>query len=124
MCEIRSYSIRRVPGTPNAILSGDFVCSIDITPPSVTELVGNRLELSCNVLRNIDVTVRFSVENGAFNILQGDLVQDQSSLEFVRESATEAESGTYQCLATSVIGGISTQEGSVVEILRKFFILC
>lgn len=123
-CEIQSYSIRHVPGTQNAVLSGQFICSISVTPASVIQLVGERLELHCNVLRNVDVTARFFISTNGGTVHSGDLTSGQSSLELVRESAMETDSGTYQCLATSAdSGGIQTQVGSVVEILRKSSII-
>ncbi len=115
-CAIQSYSINS-ESTMSATISGRFLCSISISPPNVMVQVGDEFALLCSVSRNLDVTVEYTSNAFEFTPFIETLEQVESALPLIVNSTTTDNDGTYNCMATTDIGIIATQEGSVVQVI-------
>ncbi len=118
-CNVQSYTITNNVGTQSATIMGQFLCTISIQPISLDIAVGGSFSLLCNVLRNINATVSFSSTVTGFAFTPQLLEQGTNAVFFTKENATEDDSGTYGCSASSVIGGLQTQAGSLVQVIGK-----
>ena len=118
-CYVQSYTINNNVASQSATIMGQFLCAISIQPDFQDIATNDTFSLLCNVLRNIDATVRFSSDVTGFDFTPSPLQQGQNGLVFTRQNAIEDDSGTYGCSAVSAIGGLQTQVGSVVVVMGK-----
>jgi hypothetical protein len=100
-CFVQDYAVHEADG--NVI--GQYLCSIGIEPESQDVAIGQRFELTCSVLTNLNVTFEFR-HNGSTvtNHVGGVLVTDE---------ATPESTGEYLCLVSTEVGGLTSDVASI-----------
>ena len=115
-CAIQSYSITSL-NTMSATISGRFLCAVSISPTDLMVQVGGGFALLCTVLRNLDATVEYTSSAFEFTPFLDTLERADAGLPLILGNVTTDNDGTYNCMATTDIGIIATQEGSIVQVL-------
>ena len=114
-CHIQEYSIDSSSG----VVTGLFLCSVDILPSISQISIGGEVTVMCTVLRNIDAMVIFLHNDTLTDTTQNLVLGDRLAL-YVQDNVTFNDAGTYDCRANSDIGSLQTSTSSIVEILGKY----
>lgn len=111
-CHIQEYSIDSLSG----VVTGLFLCSVDILPSISQISIGGEVTLMCTVLRNIDAMVIF-LHNDTLTETTANLGLGDRLTLYIQDNLTFNDAGTYDCRANSDIGSLQTSTSSIVEIL-------
>ena len=118
-CTLQDYTITPDDGK----IVGQLLCRITISPTTLSVIIGQNISLTCNVLRNVDVSVEF-LHNSSSTDTSENLRQGDNDVVFIREDAEFDDSGPYNCKATtltSISRSLQTAQASTGNILGMFY---
>ena len=99
-CLVQQYVVESLTG----IVSGFFLCSINIQPLQQQVIAGAGFSFTCTVIGNVPGLTVSLLHNNTLTVDEMMLSSQDSSVTFERFNSTFVDAGRYQCRINSSIG--------------------